>query len=108
MDTKTKRQNRIKRHKRIRAVIKGTKDRPRLSVFRSNKYIYAQLIDDSKGITLLNAGGPKKTALKIGESLAKRALDKGIKKVVFDRGGYRYHGQVKTLAEAARQGGLEF
>lgn len=106
--TKSKIQKRIIRHKRVRAIVKGTSERPRLSVFRSNKYIYAQLIDDSKGVTLLNAKGAKKTALKIGESLAKKALEKGIKKIVFDRGGYKYHGQIKSLAEGARQGGLRF
>lgn len=108
MDSKVKRQKRITRHRRVRAIIKGTKERPRLSVFRSNKYIYAQLIDDAKGATLLSAKGVKKAALKIGESLAKKALEKGIKKVVFDRGGYKYHGQVRALAEGARGGGLEF
>lgn len=106
--TRAKIQKRITRHKRVRAVIKGTSERPRLSVFRSNKYIYAQLIDDVKSITLLSAGGAKKTASKVGENLAEKALEKGIKKVVFDRGGYKYHGQIRNLAEGARKGGLKF
>ncbi len=91
----------------MRAVIKGTSERPRLSVFRSNKRIYAQLVDDSKGITLLSASDIKASALKIGENLAKKALEKGIEAVVFDRGGYKYHGQIKALAEGARKGGLK-
>ena len=92
----------------MRAIIKGTSERPRLSVFRSNKRIYAQLIDDSKGATMLSAGDIKSSALKIGESLAKKALEKGIEAVVFDRGGYKYHGQIKAWAEGARKGGLKF
>lgn len=92
----------------MRAIVKGTKERPRLSVFRSNKRIYGQLIDDSRGITLLSASDIKTSALKIGENLAKKALEKGIKSVVFDRGGYKYHGRVKALAEGARQAGLKF
>ncbi|MEK7579871.1 MAG: 50S ribosomal protein L18 [Patescibacteria group bacterium] len=107
MDSKTKREKRIIRHKRVRAVIKGTAARPRLSVFRSNKHIYAQLIDDTKGITLLSSSDKKSTALKIGEDLAKKAVEKGIKEVVFDRGGYKYHGRVKDIAEGARSGGLK-
>ncbi|MBI4117167.1 MAG: 50S ribosomal protein L18 [Parcubacteria group bacterium] len=107
MDIKIKQKNRIRRHKRVRAVIKGTSERPRLSVFRSNKRIYAQLVDDSKGITLLSASDIKASALKIGENLAKKALEKGIEAVVFDRGGYKYHGQIKALAEGARKGGLK-
>ena len=89
-------------------MIKGTSERPRLSVFRSNKRICAQLVDDSKGITLLSASDVKTSALKVGEILAKKALEKGIKAVVFDRGGYKYHGQIKTLAEGARKVGLKF
>lgn len=108
MNIRVKRQNRIRRHKRVRALVKGTSEHPRLSVFRSNKRIYAQLIDDVKGETLLSAGDVKKSALKIGEDLAKKALSKGIKSVVFDRGGYKYHGLVKALADGARQGGLKF
>jgi large subunit ribosomal protein L18 len=110
------REKRSKRRKRIRAKIRGTKDRPRLCVFRSNKHIYAQIIDDEKGITLMAASdkgmtdkeiGVKRARL-VGEMLAKKALKKKIKKVVFDRSGYRYHGRVKALAEGARKGGLEF
>ncbi|MEK7203576.1 MAG: 50S ribosomal protein L18 [Patescibacteria group bacterium] len=116
MDTKTKRKNRIRRHKRVRAVVKGTKDRPRLSVFRSANHIYAQLIDDVKSITLLSSSdleealdkNKSKVAFKVGEILAVKALKKGINNVVFDRGGYKYHGRVKALAEGARQGGLKF
>lgn len=98
------------RHKRVRAVVKGTSGRPRLCVFRSAKHIYAQLIDDDKGITLLNMKGSAKTAAayKVGEDIAKKASEKGIKEVVFDRGGFAYHGQVKALGEGARKGGLKF
>ena len=101
---------RDKRRTRIRGKIKGTKDRPRLSVFRSNKHIYAQLIDDEKGETLAAAmgGSDVSAAGEVGKSLAEKALKLGIKKVVFDRGGYKYHGRVKALAEGAREGGLEF
>ena len=120
MDIKTKRQNRIRRHKRVRAVVKGTRERPRLSVFRSGNHIYAQLIDDANEITLLSASdlkeakskkslaGKKASAFKVGEILAKEAKDKGIKSVIFDRGGYKYHGRVQALAEGARKGGLSF
>jgi len=110
---------RKKRHVRIRAKISGTPERPRLNVFRSNQHIYAQLIDDTKGVTLASASTLEKdldlestknieAAKKVGELIAKRALEKGYKKVVFDRGGYLYHGRVKALAEAAREAGLEF
>lgn len=99
---------RLKRHKRIRAKIKGTAEVPRLCVFRSNKHIYAQLIDDEKGKTLLMAKDVKSAALNVGKLLAKKAIEKKIKKVVFDRGGYKYHGQVKALAEGAREQGLKF
>lgn len=117
MDTKIKHKKRINRHKRARAVIKGTKERPRLNVFRSSKHIYAQLIDDAKGVTLISLSDVKekmskepksKIAYRIGETLAKEAMQKGIKKVLFDRGGYKYHGRVKALAEGARKGGLNF
>ena len=117
MNIKTKRKNRIRRHKRVRAVIKGTAKRPRLSVFRSTNHIYAKLIDDAKSITLLSASDLQDKALdknksgiafKVGGILAKKALKKGIDAVVFDRGGYKYHGRVKALAEGARQGGLKF
>lgn len=99
-----------KRRTRIRAKVKGTKERPRLSVFRSHKHIYAQLIDDVKGETLAAASGDGDVlaAGKVGQGLAEKALKLGIKKVVFDRGGYQYHGRVKVLADGARQGGLEF
>ncbi|MBE3563257.1 50S ribosomal protein L18 [Hydrogenibacillus sp. N12] len=111
------------RHYRIRRKVFGTPERPRLSVFRSNKHIYAQIIDDTRGVTLASAStldpelrealkaigtGNVQAAAKVGELIAKRAKAKGIDKVVFDRGGYRYHGRVAALAEAARQGGLDF
>lgn len=108
MNIKIKRQKRIRRHKRVRTLIKGTKERPRLSVFRSNKRIYVQLIDDSRGTTLLGVSDIKTSASKTGETLAKKAIEKGINSVVFDRGGYKYHGRVKALAEGARKGGLKF
>jgi len=109
---------RLNRHKRVRGKISGTADRPRLNVFRSTNNIYAQLIDDVKGVTLASAstldkeidvyGGNKEAARKVGELIAKRAADKGITDVVFDRGGYIFHGRVKELAEGAREGGLKF
>ncbi len=106
------------RHERVRSKIFGTSELPRLCVFRSNTNIYAQIIDDSKGITLVSASSLDKelnlkknnveTASKVGASLAKKAKKAGVSKVVFDRGGYMYHGRVKALAEAARENGLEF
>ena len=110
MTIKRYKEQRDRRRARIRAKIKGTKERPRLSVFRSNKHIYAQLIDDVGGETLAAAlGGAKVSAAgKVGKDLAEKAIKVGIKEVVFDRGGYNYHGRVKALAEAAREGGLEF
>lgn len=109
---------RQKRHVGIRAKISGTSQRPRLSVFRSTKHIYAQLIDDVTGTTLASAstmqdtveGGKsnKQAAHQIGVALAKKAAEKGISEVVFDRSGYIYHGRVKELAEGAREGGLKF
>lgn len=109
---------RLNRHRRVRGKIQGTSERPRLNVFRSTNNIYAQLIDDVKGITLAAAstldkdlngyGGNKEAAHKVGELIAKRAAEKGITEVVFDRGGYIFHGRVKELAEGARQGGLKF
>lgn len=110
---------RLKRHMRIRNKISGTAECPRLCVFRSANNIYAQIIDDVAGKTLCEAstlsaelkdiyGGNIEGAKKCGELLAKRALEKGIKEVVFDRGGYLYHGRVQSLAEGAREGGLEF
>ncbi|AGK51908.1 50S ribosomal protein L18 [Bacillus sp. 1NLA3E] len=110
---------RRKRHARVRAKLSGTPARPRLNVFRSNKHIYAQLIDDVNGVTLASAStldkdfglestGNLEAAQKIGELVAKRAVEKGISSVVFDRGGYLYHGRVQALADAARENGLEF
>ena len=113
-----KNQVRKKRHGRVRSKISGTAQRPRLNVFRSNKNIYAQLIDDVAGVTLVSANTQEKefkdlasnveSATKIGETIAKRAAEKNITTVVFDRSGYLYHGRVKALAEAARENGLEF
>ncbi|KAB2329235.1 50S ribosomal protein L18 [Cytobacillus depressus] len=110
---------RKKRHGRVRAKLSGTETRPRLNVFRSNKHIYAQLVDDVTGVTLASAStldkevnldstGNVDAATKVGELVAKRAVEKGVKAVVFDRGGYLYHGRVKALADAARENGLEF
>jgi large subunit ribosomal protein L18 len=98
--------NRERRHKRIRAKVKGTKERPRLSVYRSNRYIEAQLIDDESGRTLLSA--KMDDAQMLGRDIAKRAKSAGIEKVVFDRGGFRYTGRIAALAQAAREGGLVF
>jgi len=109
---------RKKRHKRVRGKISGTPERPRLNVFRSGKHIYAQIIDDTNGVTLCSAsslekgfegsGSNKDGAQKVGKQVAERAKKSGIEDVVFDRGGYIYHGRVKELAEAAREGGLKF
>ncbi len=112
---------RVRRHARVRAKMKGTESSPRLCVFRSLNHIYAQVIDDEKGHTLVTAStldqeikpsvnGKAKSARAglVGTLVAKRALDKGIKQVVFDRGGYKYHGRIKALAEAAREAGLKF
>jgi len=101
---------RARRHKRIRAKILGTAKLPRLCVFRSNQYIYAQLIDDEKNAIIAAVKGKSniKEAKGVGESIAKKALEKKIDKAVFDRGGYQYHGRVKALAEGAREGGLKF
>lgn len=109
---------RKKRHLRVRAKISGTSSRPRLCVYRSLANIYAQVIDDTCGKTLVSAssvekefgvyGGNKEAAKKVGEAVAKRALEKGISEVVFDRGGYIFHGRVKELADAAREAGLKF
>jgi large subunit ribosomal protein L18 len=117
MSVVTIREARAKRKRRIRSHLAGTPERPRVSVFRSNKAIYAQVIDDLAGTTLVAArsgeveqAGLKKAdvARKVGELLAQRAKEKGIEKVVFDRSGYLYHGRVKALAEGAREGGLAF
>jgi large subunit ribosomal protein L18 len=109
---------RLRIHKRIRRRVAGTPERPRLAVFRSVAHIYAQVIDDAEGKTLVSAssvdkgaktnGGNVAAAKAIGKTVAERAKEKGIKSVVFDRGGYQYHGRVKALAEAARAAGLEF
>ena len=109
---------RIKRHRKIRQNLSGTETAPRLCVFRSNSAIYAQIIDDTKGVTLVQAStldkevktkhSNKEAAKEVGTLVAKRALEKNIKTVVYDRGGYVYHGVVKELAEAAREAGLEF
>ncbi|MBM7650340.1 large subunit ribosomal protein L18 [Bacillus ectoiniformans] len=114
-----KNKTRKKRHARVRSKINGTESRPRLNIFRSNKHLYAQLIDDVNGVTLasastiekdfgLEATGNTEAAAKVGELVAQRAVEKGVKSVVFDRGGYLYHGRVKALADAARENGLEF
>ena len=117
MSAPTIREARARRKKRIRGRIEGTAERPRVSVYRSNKAIYAQLVDDAEARTLAAARsaevegkGLKKAevAKKVGELLAQRAKDKGIERVVFDRSGYLYHGRVKALAEGAREGGLVF
>ncbi len=109
---------RLKRHVRVRGKISGTPERPRLNVFRSNANIYAQIIDDVNGVTLASAStldkefegaaGNCEAAKKVGQLVAQRAKEKGISVVVFDRGGYIYHGRVAALAEGAREGGLEF
>lgn len=107
------------RHTRVRNKVSGTAETPRLNVYRSNSNIFAQIIDDTKGVTLVSAssidkelklenGSNVEAATKVGELLAKRAKDKKIKQVIFDRGGYLYHGRVKALADAARANGLEF
>jgi large subunit ribosomal protein L18 len=119
--TASKEKARKRRHRRVRKRVVGTSQRPRLNVFRSLKHIYAQVIDDTRGHTLAAAStldpelGDKiqeltktEQARLVGELLAKRALERGVKKVAFDRGGYKYHGRVKSLAEAAREEGLEF
>ena len=110
-------------HTRIRKKLQGSNERPRLNVYRSLNHIYAQVIDDEKGVTIVSAstssgkkeakskkktGGNLASAKEVGKLIAKRAQEKGVKKVLFDRGGYLYHGRIKALAEAAREGGLEF
>jgi len=121
LKVKSRQVNRKKRHRRVRTKVHGTPERPRLNVFRSSKHIYAQVIDDQSGETLVAAssldpqlrseldhGGNREAARKVGALLANRAVDKGIKDVVFDRGGYLYHGRVKELADGAREAGLNF
>ena len=115
----TRNSERRRRHARVRRDIIGTEARPRLNVFRSSKNIYAQLIDDTNGKTLVSASTVEngldlestsnvEAAKYVGEQIAKRAIEKGYKSIVFDRGGYLYHGRVKALAESAREAGLEF
>ena len=117
MSVKTKPQSRLRRRRRVRAKVRGTAERPRLSVFRSNRGIGAQLIDDVAGHTVaavnwtegdLKELGAMEQASKAGQLLAERAKAAGVESVVFDRGGYRYHGRVKALADGAREGGLSF
>jgi large subunit ribosomal protein L18 len=117
MSRDSKNQIRMRIHTRIRRRVKGTQERPRLAVFRSVKHIYAQVIDDTQGHTMVAAssnekdsanGGNLAGAKTVGKLVAERAKGKGIKSVVFDRGGYLYHGRVKALADAAREAGLEF
>ena len=117
MSTKTKQQGRLRRRRRVRAKVRGSAERPRISIFRSNRGISAQLIDDDRGHTIcavnwteadLRGLGPLEQAKKVGELLASRGGEAGIKSAVFDRGGYLYHGRVKALADGAREGGLEF
>lgn len=113
--------NRLQRHKRVRRKITGTTQRPRLCIFRSSNNIYAQIIDDTNRVTIVSASsldadikgsvahtGNKEAAKKVGELVAKKAIEKGITEVVFDRGGYLYHGRVQVLAESAREAGLKF
>jgi large subunit ribosomal protein L18 len=117
MTVATKAQRRLRRRRRVRARVRGTAERPRLSVFRSNRGLFAQLIDDSRGSTLaavawtepeLRELAPMEQAKRSGELIARRAQEAGIERCVFDRGGYRFHGRVRTLAEAAREAGLKF
>lgn len=117
----TRKESRYRRHRRVRRKVFGTSERPRLAVFRSHKHIYAQAIDDTQHHTLvsastldpdlktqLEAGGTCEASVQVGQLLAQRLLSQGINKVVFDRGGYLYHGRVKALADAAREAGLDF
>ena len=112
---------RLRKHARVRKKVSGTPERPRMCVFRSLNHIYAQIIDDTTGNTIVSAstldeaikgkvafGGNKDAAKEVGKLVAQKAMDKGVKSVVFDRGGYIYHGRVKELADAAREAGLEF
>ncbi len=117
MAVKSRNDKRVMRHERIRRHLSGSADRPRLSIYRSLKHITAQIINDAEGVTLAAASSQEKSVAKngnkdgakaVGQLLAKRAKDKGITKVVFDRGGFRYAGRVASLAEAAREAGLEF
>ncbi|XP_019181221.1 PREDICTED: 50S ribosomal protein L18, chloroplastic-like [Ipomoea nil] len=122
-ESRTRREDRIARHSRIRKKVEGTPERPRLSVFRSNKHLYVQVIDDTKMHTLAavstmqkaiseefnySSGPTIEVARKVGEVIAKSCLEKGISKVAFDRGGYPYHGRIEAIADAARENGLQF
>jgi large subunit ribosomal protein L18 len=114
----SKQTSRQRRHRRVRKHLAGTQSRPRLAVYRSNRYIYAQVIDDDSGRTIAAASSQEKdlrektlsadTATEVGKLVAERAKDAGVSAVVFDRGGYKYHGRIKALADAAREAGLEF
>ena len=121
MAIESRNDRRVKRHERVRKNVYGTPERPRLCVYRSNKNISVQIIDDVNGVTLASAssldkelkseiayGGNKEAAKKVGEAIGKRALEKGIETVCFDRGGFLYHGRVSALADAAREAGLDF
>ncbi|MGC2873685.1 50S ribosomal protein L18 [Ihubacter sp. rT4E-8] len=121
MAKESRNDKRVKRHERVRKNLSGTPEKPRLCVYRSNKNISCQIIDDVNKVTLASAssldkdlkaeigyGGNKEAAKKVGEAIAKRALEKGIEVVAFDRGGFLYHGRVKELADGAREGGLKF
>ena len=117
MGVQTKQQKRLRRRRRVRAKIRGTAERPRLSVYRSNRGLFAQLIDDAAGRTVAAVNWTEKDlksldrmaqAKRVGELLAQRAKDAGVETCIFDRGGYRYHGRVKALADGAREGGLAF
>jgi large subunit ribosomal protein L18 len=121
MAAKNRSTARIRRHKRVRKHVVGTRERPRLNVYRSLSRIYAQVIDDQDGQTLVSASSidnalkadleglsKKEQAFKVGQKVAQRAIEKGVKRVIFDRGGYKYMGRVKALADGARDGGLEF
>ena len=115
MATSTRREAVRKRHRRVRKKVLGTAERPRLAVYRSNRHIYAQLIDDFAGATLASAstlangdGDPKEKAKSVGSDIAAKAKKAGIERAVFDRGGFRYHGRIQAVAEGAREAGLEF
>lgn len=119
MNSKTKQLNRHRRHKRVRALIKGTADRPRVSVFKSNRHVLVQLIDDEAGKTIISSkiisskksnmkGTKTDKANKIGELIADKTKEAGIKEVVFDRGGFKYHGRIKAIADGLRKGGINF
>ena len=119
LNNKSKQQHRISRHKRVRAKIVGTKERPRVSVFKSNNYVFVQFIDDNLNKTILSnkiishkktkiKGNKTDIAKKIGEMLAEKAKEIGIREAIFDRGGFKYHGRIKAIAEGLRKGGLKF